>query len=140
MENKEIENKRELFFRAELVKDKSEFKVIVPENLAKELGLKDKDLVGVTIKKSGLITVPKTLVDVYKKYMPELSNLTEDQFSEILDLHNREKVSKDRKKITKELEMLSHTMLGYYNTFKQRLLKIDKELLKKELADASGKL
>lgn len=130
-----MENK--LFFRAELGKQGKGFFVKVPENLAEQLGLKDKDIVGITIGKPDNVELPHVLAEVYRKHVPELKQLSDSQISKMVDLLNREKVSTSAN-VSAELNKLG--LVDSYKKLKEKLQGVDKDAMKKDLEAAVKKL
>jgi len=129
----------ELFYRTELQKDDSGFSLKVPDNFVEELDFKEKEIIEVTIKKIDKLKVPKVLLDVYRKHMPELAELSDEDWSTLLDFNNREKVSSmNEEEILTELEnKFSKNLAEKYKQFKENLQKLNKEDLKKDLEIAS---
>lgn len=126
-----MENK--LFFRAELGKQGNDFLVKVPGNLAEQLGLKEKDIVGITIGKPDNVELPHALAEVYRKYVPELKQLNDSQISKMVDLLNREKVSTSAN-VSAELKQLG--LVDSYKKLKEKLQGVDKDAMKKDLEAA----
>jgi len=129
----------ELFYRTELKKDEQGYFLRVPDNFVEMLEFKEKEIIGVIIKKSEKISIPIELLDVYRKHMPELKDLSNEDWSLILDMNNREKVSeKDEQEILSEFEKtFGEELVGKYKKFKEFLQKVNKEELKKDLESAN---
>lgn len=130
-----MENK--LFFRAELGKQGKDFFVKVPGNLAEQLGLEEKDIVGITIGKPDNVELPHALAEVYRKHVPELKQLSDSQISKMVDLLNREKVSPSAN-VSAELKQLG--LADMHKKLKEKLQGVDKDAMKKDLEAAVKKL
>ena len=76
---------KDKFFRAELARHGNDFVVKVPEDIVESLNMEHGNIVSVTIAKAGFVEVPEQLVNVYKKHLPSLDKLTNEEVSNIIN-------------------------------------------------------
>lgn len=128
---------KNLFFRSEILKDNTGFLIRVPTELAKELGVKENDHVGISLSIAGNLEVPKAMIEVYRKHMPEIASLSNTQISVLLNLAEREKTNPSQ---DISPAVLDSKLMDAYKAFKKRLAMVDVAALKKDLDVAATKL
>ncbi|MDI6738543.1 MAG: hypothetical protein QME12_08610 [Nanoarchaeota archaeon] len=124
---------KEIFFRAELQKKGKNFVVKVPDNFIAGLGLNAGDIASITMAKAEKVKLPSALAKVYRKHMPALKGLSDEQVSLVVDTLNREKVSSAKKAEAGLEKKAGKEMLSLYKKAKKQIAKADKKSMQADL-------